>query len=131
MEIVGGADDDEDNCWLTAITVDERVAGVSAREVSAALTEAGIESRPVWKPLHLQPVFADCGGVIDGSAERIFEQGITLPSGSGMSRQEFAEVESRLSEALQSGLVDAMRHPKPAVPRQHVVHKEQGQGLRT
>jgi len=131
VAVMGGEGDEEDNCWLTAFTVDEELAGISARQLSAVLTDAGIESRPVWKPLHLQPVFAGCGGTIDGSAERLFERGVTLPSGSGMSREEFAEIESRLAAALHSGRVGARRREAPVVPRQPIVRKEQGQGLFT
>lgn len=101
IDILGGADDHEDNCWLTAITVDPSLVGVSAAQLRAALGAAGIESRPVWKPLHLQPAFMHCAVTINGSAEGIFNQGVALPSGSGMSLAEFARVESVLTETLE------------------------------
>lgn len=92
VSILGGHDDAEDNCWLTAITVDSSVSAWSANDVSRVLADAGIESRPVWKPMHLQPVFAGAPGRITGAAERLFESGLTLPSGSGMSDEQFASV---------------------------------------
>jgi dTDP-4-amino-4,6-dideoxygalactose transaminase len=100
ISIIGGESDDEDNCWLTAITVDEAVVGLSAAQVGAALTEAGIECRPVWKPLHLQPVFSSLAGTVNGSAERLFNEGLTLPSGSRMSQEDFAQIESTLAATL-------------------------------
>jgi dTDP-4-amino-4,6-dideoxygalactose transaminase len=100
VSILGGAGDDEDSCWLTAVTIDEEVAGTSAAEVGRALARAGIESRPIWKPLHLQPVFSQCAGWITGSAERLFDRGLALPSGSAMSGEEFAHVEATLEVAL-------------------------------
>ena len=99
VALIGGKDDSEDNCWLTAISVDEAVAGWSPGHLRAELKRAGIESRPVWKPLHLQPVFADCGGSIEGGAERLFEQGVTLPSGSGMTSAEFDRIEQAILNA--------------------------------
>lgn len=92
VRIVGGNDDDEDNCWLTAVVVNRAEAGRSADELREALAEEGIESRPVWKPLHLQPVFSGAGGEISGAAEELFETGITLPSGSAMSDDDFDRV---------------------------------------
>jgi dTDP-4-amino-4,6-dideoxygalactose transaminase len=82
-------------CWLTCITVDERVAGVTCEAIRLALAEADIEARPLWKPMHLQPVFASCE-VIGGSvAAGLFERGLCLPSGSSLraeERQEIAEI---------------------------------------
>ena len=100
IDILGGDDDHGDNCWLTAVTVDPAVADISAAELRVVLGAAGIESRPVWKPLHLQPAFGHCAGTINGSAERLFTQGVTLPSGSGMTSAEFARIESIMAETL-------------------------------
>ena len=101
VEILGGADDREDNCWLTAITVDRSIAGITAAELRASLSAANIESRPVWMPMHLQPAFRHCAGTVNGSAERLFDRGVILPSGSGMGSDDFARVESVLQAALQ------------------------------
>ena len=100
VSIVGGASDSEDNCWLTAITVDESVTGWSPATFRSELKHAGIESRPVWKPLHLQPVFASCGASTNGSAERLFSRGVTLPSGSGMTDTDFDRIEQAILAAV-------------------------------
>ena len=92
-----GADDEEDNCWLTALVLDES-APVSSREVLAGLETRGIEARPLWKPMHLQPVFADAPAYVDGTAERLFESGVTLPSGSVHSENDIKRVVSALGE---------------------------------
>lgn len=92
VRILGGADDSEDNCWLTAIVVDPAVASFAAQDLGAALNAASIETRPVWKPMHLQPVSQGLTGVLDGTSERLFDQGLTLPSGSAMTDEQFDRV---------------------------------------
>jgi dTDP-4-amino-4,6-dideoxygalactose transaminase len=76
--------DDGDNCWLTAVVVDAAVAGWSAGDLRAALDAADVESRPLWKPMHSQPVFAGARSLLTGSADRLFATGLTLPSGSAL-----------------------------------------------
>src|SRR5699024_10986901 len=83
IEIFGG-DDTEDNCWLTSVIVDPGAASVSSDELQGALQEANIESRPLWKPMHLQPVFQGTPRLITGASQEQFETGLTLPSGSEM-----------------------------------------------
>lgn len=78
------AGDDADNCWLTAVLVDPAVAGWSAEELRVELDTAGIESRPLWKPMHRQPVFAAARSWSTGAADRLFATGLTLPSGSAL-----------------------------------------------
>ncbi|MEU8044027.1 aminotransferase class I/II-fold pyridoxal phosphate-dependent enzyme [Micromonospora echinofusca] len=80
-----GDTDDGANCWLTTVVVDPDQAGWSAADLAAHLAAHDIETRPVWKPMHLQPVYAAAEAVLTGAAERLFATGITLPSGSGMS----------------------------------------------
>ncbi len=74
--------------WLTCITVDPKVAGTDREKIRLALDSANIESRPVWKPMHLQPVFADCEMIGGGVSEKLFADGLCLPSGSGMTDAE-------------------------------------------
>lgn len=70
--------------WLTVITVDPAEAGVDREGIRLALEAENIEARPVWKPMHLQPVFAKCE-VIGGSAsQEFFDHGLCLPSGSNL-----------------------------------------------
>ena len=101
--IFGAADDDADNCWLTAVLVDESVTGWSAAQLSSALAAQGIESRPLWKPMHLQPVFAGCRGTITGAAERLFRTGLALPSGSSLEGKQRRLVMATIAGFLASG----------------------------
>jgi len=85
VRILGRGTDEEDNFWLTSLLVDPAITNWSAAELSAALAADDIESRPLWKPMHLQPVFAESRSLINGVSQRLFETGITLPSGSVLS----------------------------------------------
>lgn len=96
VTIFQGEDDAEDNVWLTSILVEPEVAGWRAAELSAWLAEDDIESRPLWKPMHLQPVFAAAPRLVDGSAERLFETGVTLPSGSVLTEEQIERVTDRI-----------------------------------
>lgn len=69
------------NYWLSAILVNPQKAGFTYQELSARLTAADIESRPLWKPMHLQPVFAKAPAYVNGVSEALFAQGLCLPSG--------------------------------------------------
>jgi len=72
--------------WLTCIMVESDKFGATREEIRVALERENIESRPVWKPMHLQPVFQECrvrGGAV---SERIFKRGLCLPSGSNLTR---------------------------------------------
>ncbi|MCK8787955.1 DegT/DnrJ/EryC1/StrS family aminotransferase [Roseomonas sp. NAR14] len=71
--------------WLTAVQIDPARFGADREAVRQRLDAAGIESRPVWKPMHLQPVFRDAPRAGGAVAAGLFERGLCLPSGSGMS----------------------------------------------
>lgn len=73
--------DSRPNYWLSTILVNPQEAGVTWQELSARLTAADIESRPLWKPMHLQPVFANAPRYVNGVSEALFAQGLCLPSG--------------------------------------------------
>jgi dTDP-4-amino-4,6-dideoxygalactose transaminase len=82
----------EANCWLTCIRVDPEAFGATREDIRLVLEAADIESRPVWKPLHLQPAFAGCrtrGGAV---AQAIFEQGLCLPSGSRLTGRDLDRI---------------------------------------
>ena len=72
------------NCWLTCMVVDD-AADVDRHQIEKALAAEDIESRPLWKPMHLQPVFRDVQAVVNGVSDRLFERGLCLPSGSNLS----------------------------------------------
>ncbi len=82
----------EPNAWLTCITIDPTEFGATRQNLQHVLDDANIESRPVWKPLHLQPVFAGCACRGGDVASDLFERGLCLPSGSAMTDDEFDRV---------------------------------------
>lgn len=101
VTIFQGEDDSEDNFWLTSIVVDEGVAGWKASDLSKWLGERNIESRPLWKPMHLQPVFAESERVENGASESLFEMSVTLPSGSSLSHGQKGIVTESLESYLE------------------------------
>lgn len=92
--------DQHDNCWLTAILVDPASAGWAADDLRSALDVCNIESRPLWKPMHQQPVFAGARSFLTGAADRLFATGLTLPSGSALGPEERSEVMGVIGDFL-------------------------------
>ena len=86
------ADYGEPNYWLTCITVDPERFGADREAVRRALEQDDIESRPTWKPLHLQPVFSERRAVGGSVCASIFEQGLCLPSGSALTDDELHRI---------------------------------------
>lgn len=86
--------------WLSIILLDERATGVSPETVRLALEAENIESRPVWKPLHLQPVFEGCEVVGGAVAEDLFRRGLCLPSGTGMTEADIERVVAVVQRAI-------------------------------
>jgi dTDP-4-amino-4,6-dideoxygalactose transaminase len=78
--------------WLTVIRLDRKMSGVTPEDVRLSLEERNIESRPVWKPMHMQPVFRDGEMIGRGLSRRLFEEGLCLPSGTAMSDATVREV---------------------------------------
>lgn len=78
--------------WLTCLTIDPQQFGSDREKVRLALAAEQIESRPVWKPLHLQPVFAGCECIGGAVAESLFQQGLCLPSGSSLTPDDIDRV---------------------------------------
>jgi pyridoxal phosphate-dependent aminotransferase EpsN len=78
--------------WLTCITVDPKVAGTDREKIRLALEKENIEARPVWKPMHLQPIFKDCAVYGGAVSERLFENGLCLPSGSNLTTADLERV---------------------------------------
>jgi len=100
VEVFGADDDRYDNAWLTSIVVDEAKAGWAPRQLAEKLALANIESRPLWKPMHLQPVFAGARGLITGASERLFKTALTLPSGSALTSDQHERVVRTISGFL-------------------------------
>lgn len=81
------------NYWLTAILIDPQLTGgISKEDVRLALEANNIESRPLWKPMHLQPVYEGSKFYGSGVCEKLFEQGLCLPSGSNLTNDEFDRI---------------------------------------
>src|SRR5690554_6748133 len=88
------------NHWLSAIIVDPKVTGKTREDLRLALLEDNIESRPLWKPMHLQPVFSTSpyyGGKV---SEQLFENGLCLPSGSNLTNEERERIAKKIKEVF-------------------------------
>jgi len=80
------------NHWLTCILVDPALAGFSREDLRLKMEAENIETRPLWKPMHLQPVFAGTPFYGNGTSEKLFEQGLCLPSGSSLTDEDVQRV---------------------------------------
>jgi len=97
------------NGWLTCVTIDPALFGADRETVRLFLESRNIESRPVWKPMHLQPVFrqaAVCGGSV---AEALFETGLCLPSGSSLTAEDQQRVISSLNQLHTAAVAACVR----------------------
>ncbi|MDO5614816.1 MAG: DegT/DnrJ/EryC1/StrS family aminotransferase, partial [Cruoricaptor ignavus] len=84
------------NHWLSAIIVNEKEAGFNREDLRLALEKENIESRPLWKPMHLQPVFADAPYYGETVAEELFNNGLCLPSGSNLTDEDRERIKNRI-----------------------------------
>ena len=82
--------------WLTTLTVDPASFGADREQIRLALEQQNIESRPVWKPMHMQPLFRGCEFIGGGVSEELFSRGLCLPSGSNMTEADVARVVSSI-----------------------------------
>lgn len=89
------------NRWLTCLTIDPLGCGSTREDMRLALEAENIESRPVWKPLHLQPVFQNCPYYGSDVAEELFNKGLCLPSGSNLSRDDLQRVVNTFLQVYQ------------------------------
>jgi dTDP-4-amino-4,6-dideoxygalactose transaminase len=86
--------------WLTCITIDPKKFGADREEIRVCLEEENIESRPLWMPMHMQPVFSKCRKVGGAVSEELFKNGLSLPSGSEMTGEDI----KRISEIITSNI---------------------------
>lgn len=93
--------ENKDNFWLTSVVVDEAEAGFSSADLQQWLAATNIEARPLWKPMHLQPVHQDLRAFVDGTSERLFHTGISLPSGSALKKDEIRRIEEAIANFLE------------------------------
>lgn len=88
------------NHWLSAILVDEEVTGYSREDIRLMLLEDNIESRPLWKPMHLQPIFEKYRFFGDGTSEKLFTNGLCLPSGSNLTNEDKKRIKNTISNNM-------------------------------
>ena len=97
IEFQEGLEDMTSNRWLTTILIDpKKNKGLDHDKVRLALQEDIIEARPLWKPMHLQPVFEGAPFYGSGVCDRLFDIGLCLPSGSNLSDQDFERIFKKL-----------------------------------
>jgi pyridoxal phosphate-dependent aminotransferase EpsN len=92
VEFMPEAPGNRSTFWLTTLTIDPGVAGVDREQVRLHLESLDIEARPVWKPMHLQPVFADCEVFGGDVSKHLFENGVCIPSGSSLTDSQREQV---------------------------------------
>jgi dTDP-4-amino-4,6-dideoxygalactose transaminase len=102
IEFMPEADYGVSNRWLTCITIDPAKFGCDRETIRTKLCAQQIETRPVWKPMHLQPIFKDCESVGGKVAEDLFNRGLCLPSGSNLTERDLARVVSAIARIHQS-----------------------------
>lgn len=89
------------NRWLTCILIDPvRNNGITREHLRLSLEKDQIESRPLWKPMHQQPVFQDAPRFLTGVSDQLFEMGLCLPSGSNLTEDEWQRIESALDKVF-------------------------------
>jgi len=88
------------NRWLTTILVDPTKSGITREDLRLALLEENIESRPLWKPMHLQPVFKDFPYYGGNISEKLFENGLCLPSGSNLEEKDLERVVDKMRQTI-------------------------------
>jgi len=88
------------NRWLTTILIDPSEAGFTREDMRLQFEKENIESRPLWKPMHLQPVFENCIFYGDGTADGLFQNGLCLPSGSNLSEADMERIFSVINKMV-------------------------------
>ena len=91
-------EDFESNYWLTCIVVNPDEAGFTREDLRLRMERENIETRPLWKPMHLQPVFAGCPYYGDNTEGRLFDDGLCLPSGPALTNEDIARVATIIKE---------------------------------
>lgn len=88
------------NHWLSAIIIDPEKAGFTTEDLRTAFLKDHIECRPLWKPMHMQPVFCDAEFIGTHVAEDLFTNGLCLPSGSNLTEEDLARIATVINEVL-------------------------------
>ena len=89
------------NYWLTALTLAPQMTGISREKLRLNLLAQNIESRPLWKPMHLQPVFKDAPYYGEGVSDKLFENGLCLPSGSNLTEEDKCRIKKSILQVFE------------------------------
>jgi dTDP-4-amino-4,6-dideoxygalactose transaminase len=90
------------NRWLTCILIDPAInKGLTREEIRLAMDKENIETGPLWKPMHQQPIFASSKNYLNGVSDKLFENGLCLPSGSNLTEEEFERIFNCLDKIFQ------------------------------
>ncbi|MDO4763984.1 MAG: aminotransferase class I/II-fold pyridoxal phosphate-dependent enzyme [Flavobacteriaceae bacterium] len=101
IEVFSEPDDDFfSNHWLSVVQLDKKKLGFDREDLRQKFLEENIETRPVWKPLHLQPVFADVAYYGGNVAENLFKNGLCLPSGSNLTKEDLDRIKTLVYSIL-------------------------------
>ena len=98
VEFMPEADFGTSTRWLSCLTFEPNVTDINREQIRLQLLEQQIETRPLWKPMHLQPVFANCECINNGVAEDLFQKGLCLPSGSNLTDNDLERVISEIKK---------------------------------
>jgi dTDP-4-amino-4,6-dideoxygalactose transaminase len=85
------------NYWLTTILLDKN-STIDREQMRLHLEKDNIESRPLWKPMHLQPIYRSCTSYVNGVSENLFNMGLCLPSGSAMTNEDMQRIVRKVKE---------------------------------
>lgn len=88
------------NYWLTAIIIDPQIAGFTREDLRLKLLKKNIETRPLWKPMHLQPIFENAPYYGEGISDELFQNGLCLPSGSNLTQADMQRIKVELQEII-------------------------------
>ncbi len=88
------------NHWLSCVLIDEKIAGFSREKLRLDLSNADIESRPLWKPMHLQPIYSNSKFFGNEFSEELFNTGLCLPSGSNLSNEDKERIKRVLNNIV-------------------------------
>ena len=88
------------NYWLSTILIDPEKTGTNYDEVRVQLDAKGIETRPLWKPMHLQPVYVNNPCYVNGVSERLFNMGLCIPAGPWVTDEDVAYIVEQIKACL-------------------------------
>ena len=92
------------NYWLTTILIDPEKTGTDYEKVRVALDQKGIETRPLWKPMHLQPVYKNNPCYVNGVSEKLFNQGLCIPAGPWVTDKDVAYIVKQIKDVVTSSI---------------------------